>query len=208
MRGSPNARWIPCTAVARVSAVVKCWTGDTAAITTYCPSPLFPSTRLLLFFFFFSSSLLISDSLLNPADFLLLSFFFSSFLLSLSIAIPPSSSSLQFYTHHGHRWTGKTRDNRTLENITNEPLSDHQLQSKKDPTISQSTLSHTKSNRRPSLGVPGNPSPSRTSRSLPPRPTRFASRFTTPVSATRVRHIHPEHGNTATDTLRCLHPLR
>ena len=122
--GSPNAGWIACTAVARVSAVVRCCTGDSAAIPLLTVLPLTPlPLRPVLFVFVSSSSsphphfrLVFKPGRFSSSFFL--SFLLSFFFASLSIAIRLSSSSLQFYTHHGlHRWTGKTR----TDNLTTRP---------------------------------------------------------------------------------------
>lgn len=61
---------------------------------------------------------------------------------------------------------------------------------------------------RPQLrGPPHSPSPSKTLRSHLPEPTRFASRFTTPVSATQVGfRVRSTELNFA-DSHRCLHSL-
>lgn len=200
MRGLQMLAGSPVQPLARVSAVVRCCTGDTCChstvITTTAPHPSSPPPDFFsssLLFFFFSPHFRLA---FKPGRFSS-SFFLPSFSFSLFIATPPSSSSLQFYTHHGHRWTGKTRQQPLNETLLTD-TSDHQLQSK-TLRYRYPPLSHTKSNRRPSLGVPVNHSPSRTSKSLPPRPTRFAFRFTTPVSATRVRPSCLAQGNIDTD---------
>ena len=90
--GSPNAGWIACTAVARVSAVVRCCTGDSAAISLLTVLPLTPLPLHPVLFVFVSSS---SSSphphfrlAFKPGRFsssFFLSFFLTFFLLCFSL---------------------------------------------------------------------------------------------------------------------------